>query len=112
MVKHTKRTRRFYKAQNKMIDVFLGHYHKVSVEEYEITPPIDPKKEEEERSQPAPVRMAINVSFGLNVALLGLKVTAAAMSGSMTMIAASADSLLDLISGLVFFIMQRVMEKK
>ena len=45
------------------------------------------------------VETAINVSFLANVALLAIKVAAAAASGSLAVVASTVDSIMDLVSG-------------
>jgi len=57
------------------------------------------------------VRIAVNVSFLVNVCLLVLKVIAAVQSGSLAVIASSLDSLLDLLSGGILFLISRAISK-
>jgi len=51
------------------------------------------------------------LSFIINVILLGLKITAAVQSGSLAIIASSLDSLLDLLSGSILFLISRAINK-
>ena len=57
------------------------------------------------------MRIAVNGSFALNIALLGAKLLAAFLSGSMAVIASAADSALDLVSGAVLFLSQRAVAR-
>jgi cation diffusion facilitator family transporter len=50
------------------------------------------------------VRLAIDLSFYCNVALLAVKVVAAVLSGSLAVIASVVDSALDLLSGSIIFV--------
>jgi hypothetical protein len=56
---------------------------------------------EDEDDLPAMARQAVNVSFGVNVVLFFAKMVIAITSGSLAVIASTADSALDLISGFI-----------
>ena len=54
------------------------------------------------------VGLALSFSFGTNVILLILKLYVAIQTGSVTLLAAAADSMLDIFSGAVLFITERI----
>ena len=91
----SKSIRRFYKQQNMLIEKLQRFYN--------------PQQEEEtESSEPLAIAMAIHGSFLLNVILLTAKIVASIQSGSMSVIASAADSLLDILSGSVLVITHRL----
>jgi cation diffusion facilitator family transporter len=101
----TSNLKRFYQAQNALIDALVADLEpedKGALAEMEEAP---------EKPQSRPVRRAIQCSFVLNVLLLAAKIVAAIASGSMAAIASTADSLLDLVSGVVMMLTQRAMNK-
>ena len=57
------------------------------------------------------VRLAVHGSFATNVSLFVLKLVAAVLSGSIAVVASCADSLLDLVSGVVLSCTQRAVER-
>lgn len=97
-----KNIRRFYKQQNLLIDRLQAFYNAVPSSEDEA---------EAFEAEPAVVGTAIHASFGLNLLLLAAKIIASILSGSMSVIASAADSLLDLLSGTVLVITHRLMNK-
>ena len=104
-----RRLRQFYIAQNETIDVLIadlkGAQHLAGGE---MLP-------EEGKQAPTytswEVRAAVNGSFALNVALLLGKLIATIISGSMSALASTADSALDLVSGFVLFAVHRSMAR-
>ena len=54
------------------------------------------------------VALAMILSFGTNVGLLFVKTYVAIATGSMVLLAAAADSLLDILSGAVLFFTERI----
>jgi cation diffusion facilitator family transporter len=56
---------------------------------------------EDEEDLPAMAKRAVDVSFGLNVLLFVAKMVIAITSGSLAVIASTADSALDLVSGFI-----------
>lgn len=116
----SKSIRRFYKQQNALIDRLRSFYRLVptSTDEAEEETQLDNNNNndgdlgQEEDPDPAAVTRAINASFALNVFLLAIKIFASILSGSMSVIASTADSLLDLLSGSVLVITHRLVKKK
>jgi cation diffusion facilitator family transporter len=96
------RLQRFYKMQNELIDDVVADT-KILVDE-------DGHRSRSSASWM--VSAALNGSFALNVMLLMAKVVAAVMSGSVAAIASTADSLLDLVSGVIMMLTQRAMARK
>ena len=118
----SKKVRHFYRAQNDMIDELVGD----ASETQEMLPGIFSRMETRMSGADSPtpegrptreagesndgawqVRWAVNGSLALNVILLCAKVLAVVLSGSMSVIASAADSLLDLVSGAVLAVTQR-----
>lgn len=60
---------------------------------------------------PRQIRFAVNLSFAVNLLLFLLKVWAAAMSLSLSVIASALDSSLDLLSGAILFYISRQIRK-
>lgn len=104
--RRSKSIRRFYDQQNDLIDRLLQFYQVVPTSE-ESDNHVD-----ESSIHPAAVTWAINASFLFNILLLAIKIIASALSGSMSVIASAADSLLDLLSGSVLVITHRLIKKK
>ena len=101
--------RRFYKTQNELIDALVADI----TLQGEREPLVDDNRgaSQQPSSTPWQVRAAVQGSFGLNVALLGAKLIAMIASGSMSVLASLADSLLDLVSGIVLAATQRAMAR-
>uniref|UniRef100_A0A7S3L0K7 Cation efflux protein cytoplasmic domain-containing protein n=1 Tax=Amphora coffeiformis TaxID=265554 RepID=A0A7S3L0K7_9STRA len=126
-----KRIRRFYKAQNLLIDRLQTFYRSfpLSLASSEAVPLTDDEAvhananagdnepttnnniHNHNQTQPTAVGMALYASFALNVLLLIVKIMASVLSGSMSVIASAADSLLDLVSGTVLVVTHRLMNK-
>mmetsp|Transcript_11953 Transcript_11953/g.22380 ORF Transcript_11953/g.22380 Transcript_11953/m.22380 type:complete len:426 (+) Transcript_11953:86-1363(+) len=109
-----KSIRRFYEQQNDLIDRLQNFYKAVptSEEQQEAQGLVADDDDEKSHSHPAAVTWAINASFFFNIFLLIIKIIASALSGSMSVIASAADSLLDLLSGSVLVITHRLIRKK
>ena len=112
-----KNIRRFYKEQNDLIDRLQSFYQLVPTSEEAAEHRRDAgstegEEEEEDPPEPAPVARAIHLSFALNVLLLAVKIIASILSGSMSVIASAADSLLDLLSGSVLVITHRLVVRR
>jgi cation diffusion facilitator family transporter len=109
--RRSKSIRRFYEQQNDLIDKLQKFYRAVPTREEQQQ---DDGDDEDDKSQPDPsaVAWAINASFFFNIVLLVVKIIASALSGSMSVIASTADSLLDLLSGSVLVITHRLVSKK
>ena len=89
-----KKLRRFYKSQNAMIDIMLSDLEALSS--------TDAQSVADKTSPAYPlVRAAVHGSFLLNIGLTAAKLIATVASGSMSALASFADSLLDLVSGVV-----------
>lgn len=103
------RVARFYAKQNERIDqyaqadaIMCGRGAPADAEEGR-EPLLGAPAAGEQRTEQL-VRLAIDLSFWCNVALLAVKVTAAVLSGSLAVIASVVDSALDLLSGSIIFI--------
>lgn len=96
-----KGVRRFYRRQNEIIeglrDISIAFMAEGATTE----------NEEHARK----VRFIVTLSFVCNFVLFGLKVAIAIMSGSLSVIASTIDSFLDLLSGSVLFAVARFMDK-
>eukprot|EP00708_Paratrimastix_pyriformis_P002972 GAFH01001736.1.p1 GENE.GAFH01001736.1~~GAFH01001736.1.p1 ORF type:complete len:453 (-),score=115.21 GAFH01001736.1:58-1416(-) len=90
------RAKAFYKDQNAMIESF------VKIDRNEIV------DEEEEAKRAKSARFAITMSFCVNVVLFCIKLYAAIASMSLSVIASTVDSILDLCSGSVVFLTSRI----
>ena len=101
--------RRFYKTQNELIDALVADI----APQDEREPLVDDAQASRQQlsSSHWQVRAAVQGSFGLNVVLLGAKLIAMIASGSMSVLASLADSLLDLVSGVVLAATQRAMAR-
>ena len=51
-----------------------------------------------------PVKIAIRLSFAINIFLVGLKIFIAVRSHSMSVLASALDSVLDIVSGSIIFV--------
>jgi hypothetical protein len=89
--------KKFYEKQNSMIDAFIGvnTYNRLRENE-------DDEAAEEEPTNSA-VSMAIALSFGTNIILVFIKLGAAIMSGSLSVLASFMDSFLDIVAGLILY---------
>jgi hypothetical protein len=111
------RVRRFYKEQNRLISRLLSDRGQTN--EYLMSHPLGGMQGETSDGNSAAransstgsdhraVKLAVHGSFALNVLLLAGKLLAAIATGSLSVIAAAADSLLDLISGIVLTLTER-----
>lgn len=111
-IRKSKSIRRFYKQQNDLIDRLQAFYQAVPTSDESNHNNTEDEDENEEPHDPAPVAWAINASFLFNVVLLIVKIVASVLSGSMSVIASAADSLLDLLSGSTLVITHRLAKKK
>ena len=103
-------SRRFYKAQNDIIDTFVrsssirrrsaGHR------------PVRDDDDDEDGDQSGRTKCAVSLSFAANVALVAIKLIAAVMSGSLAVVASTVDSFLDILSGSIIFLAARAARKR
>ncbi|ORY90535.1 cation efflux family-domain-containing protein [Syncephalastrum racemosum] len=84
---HSRKVKRFYRAQNGLIDDMLG--------------PLNPVDEEEQEKQMLKVKIAVYGSGLANVILFVLQLVAAISSGSLAIFATMADAFMDLLSSIV-----------
>eukprot|EP00615_Pteridomonas_danica_P001413 CAMPEP_0114361108 /NCGR_PEP_ID=MMETSP0101-20121206/24423_1 /TAXON_ID=38822 ORGANISM="Pteridomonas danica, Strain PT" /NCGR_SAMPLE_ID=MMETSP0101 /ASSEMBLY_ACC=CAM_ASM_000211 /LENGTH=288 /DNA_ID=CAMNT_0001505793 /DNA_START=202 /DNA_END=1065 /DNA_ORIENTATION=+ len=108
--KQQNQVRGFYEKQNALIILFKQHLGSVSGPVDMEMPNIDEEEEEEDVSN-SMIQSAIILSFLSNVVLLILKMWMAIVTGSMAIIASAADSLLDLVSGVVLLVADRMANK-
>mmetsp|Transcript_70652 Transcript_70652/g.197387 ORF Transcript_70652/g.197387 Transcript_70652/m.197387 type:complete len:447 (-) Transcript_70652:468-1808(-) len=116
--------RKFYEQQNALIDVLISTLGKAGLaagaqgedqqslvgsglENDEEGGEAGEKRETNSEGSKA-VALAMILSFGTNVGLLILKTYVAISTGSVTLLASAADSLLDIFSGAVLFFTERV----
>jgi len=92
----TKKQRHFYEEQNELIDNF-------------ITPFSSEGSTEEEDLK---VKIAINGSLLANMCLFGFQLGAAVSSHSLSLIATTVDSFMDLLCGLIIFMTARARQKR
>ncbi|KAL7713708.1 Cation transporter [Entamoeba marina] len=90
----SKKLKKFYKQQNKFVDTLFDEPLKENADIGDIT-----------------TKIAIYGSFSINIFLCVVKIVAAVMSGSLTVIASALDSCLDIVSGAVMFITSLLMRK-
>ena len=105
--------RNFYAKQNALIDLFRANsmIDSHGEDEKPLNSPVQEEVEEECGGKSKDDRLsnlAMVISFGLNVALLLLKIWVVLASGSIAMLASAADSLLDNVSGVVLYYTERV----
>eukprot|EP00301_Raphidiophrys_heterophryoidea_P023038 c7041_g1_i1.p1 GENE.c7041_g1_i1~~c7041_g1_i1.p1 ORF type:complete len:471 (-),score=139.89 c7041_g1_i1:371-1732(-) len=102
----------FYTAQNQMIDNLINHYNRRNAA-YEQVKQLEQSGDgASAMSHSHQIAIAVNLSFGINVLLLVLKIVATIVSGSMAVLASAVDSLLDLMSGFVLYFMHRLTLKE
>ncbi|BFU19227.1 cation transporter, putative [Entamoeba histolytica] len=94
MTKQNKKLKKFYEKQNKFVDSL-----------FEV--PVDDKDDITDWR----TKIAIYGSFIVNLCLCIVKIVAAIVSGSLTVIASALDSCLDIVSGAVMFITALLMKK-
>ena len=102
------KTQLFYKHQNDLITEFVKMHQR---SEGEIVGGNEEEEEENETGMHPSVKYIIWGAFALNIALLCLKLTAYFFSHSLSVLASSLDSIMDLLSGAIFFIIERVIAK-
>ncbi|EFA77681.1 putative cation efflux pump [Heterostelium album PN500] len=94
-----KRERGFYIKQNELIDQFLA-----------------PLKEggdsDEDDENDFKVKVAINGSLLVNIVLFTLQITAAIITGSLSLVSTSIDAFMDLLSGFILFMTARARKKR
>ncbi|KAJ3078748.1 hypothetical protein HK102_004269, partial [Quaeritorhiza haematococci] len=94
--KRGKKLAKFYERQNELID--------------ELLKPVDWKAQGEEKRK-IQVKIAIYGTFGANIVLFALQLTAALSSGSLALFATMADAFMDLMSNSVLLLSQRAATK-
>ena len=103
----------YYKAQNSL----LAEYNRLN-RQYSTSSAGEEGREENEeegkngKSRSRSVSIAICLSFVANVFLFFIKVAAAALTGSMAVIASTVDSVLDLLAGMVIFFTMRMVKNR
>eukprot|EP01116_Phalansterium_solitarium_P024120 TRINITY_DN8737_c0_g1_i2.p1 TRINITY_DN8737_c0_g1~~TRINITY_DN8737_c0_g1_i2.p1 ORF type:complete len:422 (-),score=175.42 TRINITY_DN8737_c0_g1_i2:494-1666(-) len=85
----------FYKQQNRLIQSFVVLD--------EIFHTNDDAEESKRENDELKIKIAIYLTIGINLGILSLQMWNAISSGSMAILAAMLDSLLDLMSGIVIF---------
>eukprot|EP01095_Lingulamoeba_sp_RSL-Kostka_P003879 TRINITY_DN14999_c0_g1_i1.p1 TRINITY_DN14999_c0_g1~~TRINITY_DN14999_c0_g1_i1.p1 ORF type:complete len:399 (-),score=110.97 TRINITY_DN14999_c0_g1_i1:103-1299(-) len=106
MKKYKLRQRTFYKHQNKVIQNLLDLEKEVNDDDE-----IDDEKESAAKKDEIRTKIGIYGSAAINVLLFFIKCYAAFASGSLSVIASALDSFLDLLSGLIIFITERITKK-
>ena len=100
-----KKVKRFYKHQNELVDAFVRlntaqQASKFAGADLSGKFPLGAPDGDDEKTATS-VRIAVRGSLAANIFLLCIKIVAAAMSGSLSVIASVLDSALDLFSGAV-----------
>jgi len=83
----SRRVQKFYREQNNLIDDMLG--------------PLNPESAEDEEKRLLKLKIAVYGSVLANVALFGLQLAAAILSGSLSIFATMADAFMDLLSSVI-----------
>lgn len=112
--KRSKKLRKFYEEQNKLIASFEDAEELLALQ-HAGGPEAEDKFAEREaaKNKTGPmVKVAINLSFAVNVFLFCFKLFAAIYSSSLAVIVSAVDSSLDLFSGSILFCAARVAAKK
>lgn len=104
--RHSRRLQQYYAEQQELIDQFS----KID-EMLECIQKGEDYTFDEVDSQSGRARLAISVSFVVNIILLILKAIALARTGSLAVLTSLVDSLLDLLSGSVLFFSSRAISK-
>ncbi|KAL8578285.1 hypothetical protein ACOMHN_005676 [Nucella lapillus] len=98
----TKRIRKYYKAQDKLIEEFEALEEKGFFEEDDLLEQNQLNKVSQRLSQ---------ISFAANFVLLVIKAVAVALSGSISVISSLVDSGVDLLSGVVIWYTSRAVRR-
>jgi hypothetical protein len=85
----SRKLKEFYKDQNEIIETFLNPPGSIHVEE---------------ETTLLPYKIAVYGSFGANCTLFALQLTAAILSGSLALLATTADAMMDVASSSVLII--------
>eukprot|EP01097_Dermamoeba_algensis_P007635 TRINITY_DN4874_c0_g1_i1.p1 TRINITY_DN4874_c0_g1~~TRINITY_DN4874_c0_g1_i1.p1 ORF type:complete len:387 (-),score=87.78 TRINITY_DN4874_c0_g1_i1:140-1300(-) len=118
--KKSKKAKFFYKQQNEILDFILDYNKRYKIgEEHnplvggEVQPENNEKDDEEKRSWIFRwgAKGGVYLSFLVNVCLLVAKSIVAFASGSTAILASALDSFLDLVSGGIFVLTTRYMQK-
>jgi len=102
MNKMKSNVRKFYEYQNEIIE---GLIDMENITNGEI-------EADNSAEMSRAVRVAINVSFFFNISLFVVKVIAAIQSSSLSVIASALDSLLDILSGAILFLISRAIRRQ
>lgn len=100
---------RFYKHQNEII---LGLAELDAMHRKESKDAERDGKQQQDDGNVQLVRRAVNISFACNVLLCVLKVVAAIQSRSLSVIASMLDSVLDLLSGSILYLISRAIRRR
>jgi len=92
----------FYRKQNELIDHFVAP---LPSEE-------EARQQESDLENDPKVKIALNLSLAVNVGLFVMQIVAAILSGSLALIATSADAFMDLLSGFILWMTARSKSKK
>lgn len=104
------KVQRFYKNQNLMIDSLLEMNALEDIKKDKQETMFQESEKAHELKQR--VRRAVNISFTVNFILFILKIMASVDSGSLSIIASALDSMLDLLSGSVMYLLTKAMRKR
>ncbi|KAF2071134.1 hypothetical protein CYY_007540 [Polysphondylium violaceum] len=96
----SKSQRKFYKKQNELIDQILTPLDQLA------------PNQQETQDNDFKVKVAINGSLLVNIVLFSMQITAAIITGSLTLLATSVDAFMDLLSGFILFMTERAKKKK
>ncbi|GAA5904655.1 cation diffusion facilitator family transporter [Sporobolomyces salmoneus] len=115
--KMSKGLRKFYEAQNEILDGFkevdeILDNARAKAATGELTPLLTTSNSAKEDQMAASVKFAINLNFFVNVLLLVAKVAVVFISHSMSLIASTVDSAMDFLSTLIIFGTARYIEHK
>jgi hypothetical protein len=84
-----KQVKEFYKSQNEQIELFLSR---------------PGQEQSEEETERLPYKIAVYGSFAANVTLFALQLAAAILSGSLALLATTADAFMDVASSTVLIV--------
>ncbi|SGY78700.1 BQ5605_C008g04917 [Microbotryum silenes-dioicae] len=116
--KMSRKLRHFYSAQNNLLDGFAEVDEILDNVEAEAATgqlaPIVPKRPSQEREDEFAnkVKLIINVNVAINIVLLAGKVAVVLLSNSMSLVASTVDSAMDLLSTMIIFGTSRVIEHR
>ncbi|GAA5886672.1 hypothetical protein JCM5296_005366 [Sporobolomyces johnsonii] len=115
--KLSSKIRRFYEAQNETLDAFaevdsILENARAKVATGELTPLIGNTNSVQQEEFNASVKFIINLNLAINVVLLGAKIAVVLISHSMSLVASTVDSAMDLLSTLIIYSTAKYIEHK